>query len=114
MTALEAAADAMQDRHLVWADFDTMLEDMSNELGGAVQFFGFAAPAERIHAIASGPLMRRYSKATEYDYSPALRRDLLAEANAANRADIDRALAMLNRAAEKSPLLARALSRPES
>jgi hypothetical protein len=114
MTALEAAADAMQDRHLVWADFDTTLEDMSNELGGAVQFFGFAAPAERIHAIASGPLMRRYSKATEYDYSPALRRDLLAEANAANRADIDRALAMLNRAAEKSPLLARALSRPES
>jgi len=114
MTALESAADAMADRKIAWADFDLMLEDMSNELGRVVQFFGFAAPAERIHAIATGPLMHRYSKATEYEYSPALRRDLIAQAEGTHRAEIDGALALLNRAAEKSPLLARALSRPES
>ena len=39
--------------------------------------------------------MRRYSKALEYDYTPALRRDLIAEADRRHRADIDGALAML-------------------
>jgi hypothetical protein len=114
MTALESAADKMADRTVVWADFDAILADMPNELIRLAQFFGFAATAERLHAIATGPLMTRYSKALEYDYSPALRRELIAEAGAAQRADIDSALAMLSRAAEKSPLLARALARAES
>jgi hypothetical protein len=57
--------------------------------------------------------MRRYSKATEYEYSPSLRRDLIAEAEAAHRADLDGALAMLQSAAENSPLLAKALRRAE-
>lgn len=111
MTGLEAAAEAMPNRMIAWADFDAMLADMTNELGRVAQFFGFAAPADRIHAIATGPLIRRYSKATEYEYSPSLRSDLIAEAGAANRADIDSALAMLQSAAENSPLLARALAR---
>ena len=111
ITALESAADRMAGRTIAWADFDAMLADMPNELIRFAQYFGFAATAERLHAIATGPLMSRYSKALEYDYSPALRRDLIAEAGAAHRADIDSALAMLDRAAEKSPLLARALAR---
>ena len=111
MTALEAAARAMPGRTIAWADFDAMLADMPNELSRAAQIFEFAAPADRIHAIATGPLMRRYSKALEYEYSPSLRRELIAEAEATHRADIDSALAMLNDAAEKSPLLARALER---
>ena len=103
-TTADAAAAA-------WADFDAMLGDMPNELIRLAQFFGFAATAERLHAVATGLLMARYSKALEYDYSPALRRDLIAEADAAHRVDIESALAMLGRAAEKSPLLARALAR---
>ena len=55
--------------------------------------------------------MRRYSKALEYEYSPALRRELIAEASASHGREIDGALAMLRSAAEKSPLLARALAR---
>jgi hypothetical protein len=61
--------------------------------------------------IAQGPLRSRYSKALEYDYSANLRRDLIAEANGQFRNEIDDALAMLNAASEKSPLLARALAR---
>jgi hypothetical protein len=113
MTALESAAGKMADRHLAWADFDAMLADMPNELMRLAQFFGFDAPADRLHAIARGPLMQRYSKALEYEYSPALRRDLIDEAGAAHRADIDSALAMLQSAAEKAPLLATALRRAE-
>ncbi len=55
--------------------------------------------------------MKRYSKAPEYEYSPALRSDLISEALATDGPAIDDALAMLGRAAEKSPLLARALER---
>ncbi|MEJ7776397.1 MAG: hypothetical protein WKF52_03205 [Sphingomicrobium sp.] len=116
MTALESAADKMHDRTIAWADFDTMVADMPNDLMKAAQTFGFAAPADRIHLIATGPLMRRYSKAVEFDYSPSLRRKLIAEAEREHRADIDSALAMLQSAAGQSPLLARALERaqPES
>jgi hypothetical protein len=109
MTALESAAERMGDRQIAWADFDAMLADMPAELERVAEFFGVATG--EVEAIAAGPLMGRYSKATEYEYTPSLRRDLIAEADAANRADIDSALAMLQSAAENSPLLARALKR---
>jgi hypothetical protein len=111
MTALEAAADAMADRQVTWANFDAMLADMPMELGRVAAFFGFAASDGQLQAIVQGPLMGRYSKALEYDYTPSLRRDLIAQSDAANRPDIDRAIAMLHSAAETSPLLARALDR---
>jgi len=111
MTALEAAAEAMTDRHVEWADFDAMLADMPAELGRVADFFGFDADQSRLQSIAAGPLMTRYSKAMEYDYSASLRGELIAEATADNRADIDGALAMLASAAEKSLILARALER---
>jgi len=111
MTALEAAADAVSDREIAWADFDEMLADMPAELARVVDFFGFRTEDERVRAVASGPLMGRYSKALEYDYSPSLRSDLIGEASAKHRADIDGALAMLRAAAEKSQIVARALGR---
>jgi hypothetical protein len=109
MTSLESAAERMPDREIAWEDFDRMLADMPAVLARVADFFRFQ-PAD-VEAIAAGPLMRRYSKALEFDYSPTLRRDLIAEANASHSADIDSALAMLESAAEKSPLLARALTR---
>lgn len=111
MTALEAAAEAMAGELVDWADFDRMLQDMPAELARVARFFDFAAVDGPIEAIAAGPLMTRYSKAPEYEYSAGLRNELIAEATAANRQAIDDALAMLARAAEKSPLLARAITR---
>ncbi|MGN6059152.1 MAG: hypothetical protein ACTHOI_11295 [Sphingomicrobium sp.] len=111
MTALEAAADAMPDRHMAWADFDEMLEAMPEQLGRVCTFFRFAAEADAIRFAAEGPLMTRYSKALEYDYSAQLRHELIAEAAAQYRSQIDGALAMLEASAAKSPLLARALAR---
>ncbi|MFL6730364.1 MAG: hypothetical protein ACJ8D6_06515 [Sphingomicrobium sp.] len=111
MTALEAAADAMADRHIEWADFDGMLNDMPAQLSRVAKFFGFDAEPGQIAALATGPLMGRYSKALEYDYSAVLRRELIAEAAAANGLAIDGALAMLRSAGEKSPMLARAVER---
>lgn len=111
MTALEAAAEKMTESQVFWADFDTVLADMPARLALVAERLGLTT--DGIDSIAAGPLMSRYSKAPEHDYSPSLRRDLISEAAAANRDDIDRALAMLQSAAENSPLLERALRRSE-
>jgi hypothetical protein len=109
MTTLETSAEAMGDRQIAWGDFDAMLGDMERELGRIAQFFGFET--SNIASIAAGPIMSRYSKAMEYDYSTNLRRELIAEASERYASDIDTALAMLQSAADKSSLLERALSR---
>jgi hypothetical protein len=113
MTSLVAAADAMPDRQLEWADFDRMLGAMQPELERIAGFFVFGADAAQLRAIVEGPLMSRYSKAPQYEYSAQLRRDLIADALAANRHAVEGALAMLRSAAEKSPLLERSLALAE-
>lgn len=114
MTSLEQAADRMGENRIEWADFDAMLEDMPWAIACAASHFAFAADETAVASIVNGPLTRRYSKALEHDYSPGLRRDLLAQASRQHRRDIGEALAMLDRAAQGSPLLARALSRSAS
>ena len=111
MTALETASDAMTDRHILWADFDSMLDDMPAALRSAADHFGFAADDSELNEIASGPLMSRYSKGLEYEYSAALRRELIEEQERLQGPQIESALAMLRSAAEKSPLLARSMAR---
>jgi hypothetical protein len=111
MASIEAAAEAMHDRDIAWADFDVMLGDISSELGRIATFFGFSADPARLEAIATGPLMKRYSKALEYEYSPALRSQLIAQEMRLGGREIEAALAMLRANAEKSLLLARALER---
>jgi hypothetical protein len=86
---------------------------MSATLGGVAAFFGFGAEEDRLTAIAAGPLMRRYSKDPNYEYSPSLREDLIEQERRIQGREIDAALAMLRAASEKSPLLARALARAE-
>jgi hypothetical protein len=111
MTSLEAAAEAMTDRNLRWEDFDAMLSDIGPALERLVAFFNFTAAPDRIAAIANGPLMGRYSKALEYEYTPGLRYEVIGDAERRHGREIDAALAMLEAASERSPLLARALAR---
>ena len=113
MTSLENAADAMPDRKIAWLDFDQMLADVPEALQLTADHFGFQADETQLRALASGPFMSRYSKALEYDYSPSLRRDLIEESERLHGREIETALAMLRSAAEKSPLLARAVARSE-
>ena len=111
MSALEVAADSMADRLVAWADFDAMLVEMGPELERIAKFFGFASDRPRIETLVQGPLMTRYSKDLGYEYSPSLRRELIADAEYHFNAEIEGALAMLGRTAEKSPLLARSIAR---
>lgn len=110
MTALETA----DGRNVRWADFDRVLDDIHGFLGELVQFLVFQATPDRLSEIANGSLMRSYSKATEYEYSPDLRRRLLTEAEARHRSDIESALAMLDAASETAPVLRKALDRAKA
>jgi hypothetical protein len=111
MTALEACAGS---RKVLWADFDNVLGDLDGWLAKMARHFDFAASDEDLRAIANGPLTRRYSKATEHEYSADLRGRLLSEAEERHRSDIDSALAMLAAAAETAPLLRKALDRAQA
>ena len=113
MTSLESAAATMKDRTIGWLDFDAMLSDLPTELKRIADMFGFAAREDRLAKLASGPLMSRYSKDLRYEYSPALRKELIEQEMRLRGPEIDAGLAMLRAASEKSPLLARALSRAE-
>lgn len=114
MTSLENAAERMSGCEINWLDFDRMLLDPAAALGATAEFFGFAATPAQIEAIATGPIMGRYSKLPDYEYSAALRRELIAQAQLRHGPAIHAALAMLHSAAEKSPLLARAITRAEA
>lgn len=113
MTSLEAAAEAMADRMILWADFDLMLQDMAGWLARMADHFGLTVSAEQIEEQLSGPLMRRYSKAMEYDYSPSLRAELLGQAVSQNLGEINAAMVALREAAKSAPLLDRALRRAD-
>jgi hypothetical protein len=113
MTTLEAAAVAMTERQIIWADFDEILRDMSAKLTEITDFFEFETDPQRLEAIVQGPLMQRYSKDPNYEYSPNLRDELISQELRLQGRDIEGSLAMLRSAAEKSPLLARALARAE-
>ena len=111
MSALDVAADAVAPDQLMWADFDALLADMGDGLPRIAAHFGITAARAEIDAVVSGPLMQRYSKALEFDYSPALRAQLLAGAGREHRADIDAALAALGSIGADVPLVARSLAR---
>ena len=114
MTALEAAAEQLPGSSILWLDFDRFLAAPEERLAEVATFLELPADGNQLAEIARGPLMNRYSKALDYEFGPETRRRLLAEAAEKNGTAIEAALAMVNQAAEKAPLLARAFSRSTS
>jgi hypothetical protein len=111
MTALEDAAERVPSGSVMWLDFDAFLENPVAGLSEIAAHLGIKANHGRIAQIGRGPLMHRYSKATEHEFGPDTRRHLLSETGAKHGEAIAAALAMLAQAAEKAPLLQRALRR---
>jgi len=108
-SALEAAAARIGEDRVLRMDFDAFLEAPAQSLSDVADFYGLALAPERSRAIVSGPLMRRYSKALEFPYSPQLRHDLLAEAGRCHREDIERSLSWLAEVGAQAPAVAVAL-----
>lgn len=88
MTSLGAAAAQLPDDSVMWLDFDTFLADPPRHFARIAAHFGYPLAPGAPEAICTGPLMGRYSKAMDYDYSPALRREILADARRRHAAAI--------------------------
>ena len=86
---------------VLWVDFDALLADPAAALAQALRTLGAAVSEREAEQIATGPLMRRYSKAPEHAYDGALRREVLASAEAEHRAEIKHGMAWLERAAAR-------------
>ncbi|HEV2866298.1 MAG TPA: hypothetical protein VGX37_07265 [Allosphingosinicella sp.] len=111
MTSLEHNAARLPPGAVMWLDFDEFLNDAVSSFTAVAAHFGHPVSPAAAAAICGGPLMRRYSKALEYEYSPQLRRDILAQARWRHGAGIREALGWLNALANRYPALAQAIRR---
>jgi hypothetical protein len=111
MTSLERAAAALPSATVMWLDFDVFLADPARHFTAVAAHFGH--PAGDAEAICAGPLMRRYSKALEYEYSPDLRREVLADARQRHGAAIRDALNWLGALESRYPAAAQVIRRAE-
>jgi hypothetical protein len=111
MTSLARAAAALGPHRVLWADFEAFLARPADRLCETATFFGHALPAREAEALVRGPLMRRYSKALEYDYTASLRREVLADARRRFGREIDAALADLDRLGRRWPAIGEVLER---
>jgi hypothetical protein len=112
MTAL-AEAERRLPAGTLWMDFDAFLAEPARSLAGIAAFFGHQIDAATAERLTAGPLMSRYSKALEFEYTPQLRAEVLAESRSHNRSAIAAALRWLEEAARRHPPLAECLDRAD-
>jgi hypothetical protein len=108
MTAL-LNAKAMAGERALLLDFDAFLTQPALLLAQAALHLGIPACEPDIRHAIDGPEMRRYSKAPEYAYDAALRRDVLNQARAISGPEIRRGLLWLDALAGKNSAMAQAL-----
>lgn len=114
MTSLASAAEALPAGRSMWLDFDSFLAAPAEALGRLADFFGVELDPAGAEHLAADPLMRRYSKAAEYEYSRELREEVLAEARREQAGTIEAARRWLEAAAADCPAVAAALERAAS
>jgi hypothetical protein len=78
-------------------DFDQLLLSLESTMAPVLDHFGITHTDADIRSIAASPALRRYSKAQEHEYSPALRASLLDEARGRYPDQIRSALGWLER-----------------
>jgi hypothetical protein len=84
-------------------DFDALLEDVPGHVRAVLDQFGLEAEAAWLSKVAAHPLLSRYSKAPDHEYSPRLRAEVLAGARRDHRVELERGLAWLERLATADP-----------
>jgi hypothetical protein len=107
MTALREAADRVGAARVRWVDFDRFLGEPRSGLEDILAALGLRPAAAEVESLVNGALMRRYSKAPEYGYDAALRREVLRSAEREHPEEIRRGMEWL-RGIGRHPLARRA------
>ena len=113
MSSLDDNAARLPAGSVQWLDFDVFLADPVGHFAAVARQFGHEAEGATARAIAEGPLMRRYSKALEYEFTPRTRQEILAEARRFQGPAIRDALVWLNALAARYPAVADAIRRSQ-
>jgi hypothetical protein len=90
-------------------DFDDMLNDVKGALERVTKHFQMEVDSKYFDTVAQSPVLKRYSKAPEHEYSPEMRAELLAKARVEKETDIKKGLAWLEKLAAKHPDVAELL-----
>ena len=91
-------------------DFDSFLADIAGGLDHVLAHFGLPRDAELLAGISASPVLRQYSKAPELPFPPEERAARLAESRRANRGEIAKGLAWIERLARQDDSVASVLS----
>lgn len=83
-------------------DFDELLSGTEAVLHKAAAHLQLTPVKARLGAIGQSPVLFRYSKAPQYDYSPALRTQVLAEARKNHAHELKRGLAWIDNVVKAS------------
>jgi hypothetical protein len=94
-------------------DFDTFLTEPVRHFTAIAAHFGIEVSQQQAQAIAEGPLMRRYSKSLDYEFSPRARRETLADARFRHGRAIADGLDWLRGLASRYPAAAQAIRRAQ-
>ena len=88
-------------------DFEGLLAGVGSATGRVLAHFALPRDDRIVSAIEHSASLTRYSKAPEYDYSPAIRAEVLREARRDHREEIRKGMAWLEDRARSDALLAR-------
>lgn len=91
---------------IIALDFDELLADVAGGVGRVAAHFQLTMEARWLADIARSPVLTRYSKSPDFDYSPQLRRELLRESRRSNAAQISAGLRWLESLARLQPAVA--------
>lgn len=111
MSALADLLDRVDVSRVQVVDFDRFLADVRGSLNRLASHAAPGLSQQRIDAVAASPTLGRYSKAPEFEYDAALRRQVLAGAEDDWGAEIRAGLRWLEQAAARHPVIARAVER---
>lgn len=114
MASLARAAKTLPAGSAMWLDFDAFLAAPAQSLVALTAFLGVPLDPAGAEHLAADPLMRRYSKAAEYEYSRELREAVLAEARREAAPAIAAASRWLAAAGRDCPAVAAALEHAAS
>lgn len=99
------AVKKLPDR-LIALDFDDFLADVEAGMRRIVAHFGLQCDQRILSGLSRSPVLTRYSKAPEYDFTPDTRARLVDASRTANRDEIRRGMSWLERIARSDGAVA--------
>jgi hypothetical protein len=109
MVTLHQAGQQFESR-VMWVDFDAFLAAPAAGLQRIFRMLGETPTPSELEKLATGPLMRQYSKAPEHAYDAALRQEVLRSADWEHGHAIKQGMEWLRKVAAQYPLAAAAIA----